>query len=226
MTEISFGSTFRVAVTQAGVNSAKKDRLKNLILGYDNGLVGKSKTGYARVSMPDSEDNLFIARLKGIGYRVYQKFEGENIPKSKLDRFIKEKLDTRNFAQKGKNMEKMSKDMREQKLRERRAIERDRNNEAAKFARQEALVEETQTQTVVSTPDKKSKHNRGNFDAKSSRGEVRTNENTTKPSGSKKSFVSSEEEQRRAEIRKSAEYNKYLKLYGPEATEFMYFGIR
>ena len=67
MTEINFTSTYRIPITQAGINSAKKTRLKELIESYPNGLIGKSKTGNARISIPDSEDATFIGKLKKIG---------------------------------------------------------------------------------------------------------------------------------------------------------------
>lgn len=113
MSQISFGSTFRIPVTQAGVNNAKKEKLRVLTESYENGLIGKSKTGYARVSIPDCKDDEFVSKLKGIGYKVFQKFEGENISKEKLDYFIKQKLDARDYNQKGKKMKKMSREMRE-----------------------------------------------------------------------------------------------------------------
>ncbi|MDE6139301.1 MAG: hypothetical protein K2F57_07505 [Candidatus Gastranaerophilales bacterium] len=119
MTDINFTSTYRIPITQAGVNSAKKGRLKELIESYPNGLVGKSKTGHARISLPDSEDSSFIAKLKKIGYKVYQKFEGENISKDEIDVFIKERLDSRNYHQKGKNMERLSRSLKEQRRYER-----------------------------------------------------------------------------------------------------------
>lgn len=115
MTEINFTSTYRIPITQAGVNSAKKAKLKELIESYPNGLIGNSKVGNARISIADSEDASFIAKLKKIGYKVYQKFEGENISKEEIDVFIKEKLDSRNFNQKGKNPQKLSRKVREQR---------------------------------------------------------------------------------------------------------------
>jgi len=105
---VSFGSTYRIPVTQAGVNSAKKEKLRDLILSYPNGLIGKSKTGHARISVPDSEDANFIAKLKKIGYKVFQKFEGNNIPKEDLDEYIKLRLDTMDYAQRGKSPKRMS----------------------------------------------------------------------------------------------------------------------
>lgn len=120
MTDINFTSTYRIPITQAGINSAKKAKLKELIQSYPNGLIGNSKVGNARISIADSEDASFIGKLKKIGYKVYQKFEGENIPKEELDIFIKEKLDSRTFNQKGKNPERLSRKVKEQRRYDRR----------------------------------------------------------------------------------------------------------
>ena len=123
MNTISFGSTYRIPITQAGVNNAKKERLRTLIQSYPNGLIGKSKTGQARVSVPDSEDSKFEQKLKTIGYKVFQKFEGDNIPKEQIDSFIKSKLDERDYSQVGKKMKRMSREMKEQRRFERRFTE-------------------------------------------------------------------------------------------------------
>lgn len=119
MTEINFTSTYRIPITQPGVNAAKKARLKELIQSYPNGLIGNSKVGNARVSMADSEDAGFIQKLKTIGYKVYQKFEGENISKENLDGYIKERLDNRTYSQSGKKMKRMSREMKAQRRFER-----------------------------------------------------------------------------------------------------------
>lgn len=115
MTEINFTSTYRIPITQAGVNSAKKAKLKELIQSYPNGLIGNSKVGNARVSVADSEDATFVQKLKAIGYKVFQKFEGENIPKEEMDVYIKERLDNRDYSQIGKKMKRMSREMKERK---------------------------------------------------------------------------------------------------------------
>ncbi len=120
MFDISFGSTYRIPITQSGVNNAKKERLRTLIESYPNGVIGKSKTGYARVSVPEELDNTFEGKLKGIGYKVFQKFDGHDISKDNLDLFIKEKLDKREYNQKGKKMKRMSREMKEQRRFERR----------------------------------------------------------------------------------------------------------
>ena len=112
MTEINFTSTYRIPISQPGINAAKKARLKELIQSYPNGMIGNSKVGNARVSMADSEDAKFIQKLKTIGYKVFQKFEGENVPKENLDVYIKERLDNRDYNQLGKKMKKMSREMK------------------------------------------------------------------------------------------------------------------
>ena len=101
MTEINFGSTYRIPITQQGINKAKKVQLKSLIDSY-GGLVGTGNTGYARVSMPNSKDEFFLRELKKIGYKVFQEFEGENIQRKNLDDYIKPLLDSREYKQYGK----------------------------------------------------------------------------------------------------------------------------
>ncbi len=119
MSDISFGSIYRIPITQPGVNAAKKARLKSLIETYPNGLIGKSKTGHARISVPDSEDTSFVSKLKALGYKIFQKFEGDNISKDKLDAVIKAKLDDRDFFQKGKQYKRMSNELKAQRRFER-----------------------------------------------------------------------------------------------------------
>ena len=145
MTEINFGSTYRIPITQAGVNKAKKAKLKELIESYPNGLIGKSKTGQARISVPDSEDNNFIAKLKAIGYKVYQKFEGDNIPKENIDTHIKTRLDIREFDQKGKNPQRLPKE-----IKAKRRFERN-YTEPYKIETPEGISSRTSTERVEET---------------------------------------------------------------------------
>ncbi len=129
MTNVNFGSTYRIKVTQAGINSAKKARLSELVKSYPNGMVGKGKDGYARLSIPESEDNAFVTKLKNIGYKIFQIFEEHNIDKRELDYYIKEQLDTRNYRQVGKNMKKMSTEMKLQRRYERNLIKPEKEPE-------------------------------------------------------------------------------------------------
>lgn len=108
MNEISFGSTYRIPITQQGINKAKKIRLKSLVSSYPNGLVGNGNVGYARISIPNEKDNAFIRKLKGIGYRVYQIFDGENISKEHLDEYIKTCLVKGDYNQVGKQKAALS----------------------------------------------------------------------------------------------------------------------
>lgn len=196
MTEINFGSTYRIPITQAGVNSAKKAKLKELIQSYPNGLIGNSKVGNARVSMPDKEDQNFIRKLKGIGYKVFQKFEGEDISKENLDAFIKEKLDTRDFALKGKQSKRMSTSLKQQRRYDRnltlpeKPVDIDEN------------IEEIETiAQKINTPN-------------------------NKPAPAAKSKVFDRPIKTPDEIRATQGYIDTVNEYGKEFAEAVYFGIK
>ena len=98
---ISFGSTYRVPITQPGVNNAKKVRLRQLADEY-NGLIGSSKTSALRVSLPNKLDAEFEGKLKKIGYKQYQKFDAENLPLDKIDTYIINCQRDGDYSQKGK----------------------------------------------------------------------------------------------------------------------------
>jgi hypothetical protein len=196
MTEINFTSTYRIPITQAGVNPAKKVKLKELIESYPNGLIGKSKTGHARVSIPDSEDNKFIAKLKKLGYNVYQKFEGENIDKENLDVFIKEKLDGREFHQKGKSPNRMSRELKEGR-RFKRSIDGEKapsKNHLAREAELKAIREQRELQA--------------------------------KEQEEERQIMKEIEEYKKMRIRTSEAYLKLVEEEGKDFAEAVYFGIR
>lgn len=211
MSDISFGSAYRIPITQAGVNGAKKAKLRTLIESYPNGLIGKSKTGYARVSVPDSEDANFIGKLKAIGYKVFQKFDGDNISKENLDAFIKEKLDAKDFAQKGKQASRMSKEMKAQRRFERNYtpavdkknidvqadnIEAQLNNASDEI---NTKVSEPVRDTGVKTQGPKVDKTLGN---------------------AQKSILENDK------IRESAKYLEIKEKYGEEFAEAVFFGIK
>lgn len=206
MSDISFGSAYRIPITQAGVNAAKKAKLKTLIESYPNGLIGKSKTGYARVSVPDSEDANFIGKLKAIGYKVFQKFDGDNISKENLDTFIKEKLDAKDFAQKGKQAARMSKEMKAQRRFERKYIPPvDKKN----IEVQAVVNTESQLNNISEKVNAKvSEHGQ---DA------VKVKDNLEK---APKSVLENDK------IRESAKYLEIKEKYGEEFAEAVYFGIK
>ena len=87
MSEISFKSTYKIPVTQWGINNTKKIQLKSLINSY-NGIITGKKDKFALVSIPDKKDLGFIRKLMKIGYREYRQFIGEKIPKNSLEEYV------------------------------------------------------------------------------------------------------------------------------------------
>lgn len=105
---INFTSTYRIPITQAGINNAKKERMKQFVSTFPHSLVSNQKTGYARVSIENERDNYFESRLQSMGYKVYQKFDAENILRHEIDDYIKEALKYGEYSQKGKQPPKKS----------------------------------------------------------------------------------------------------------------------
>ncbi len=199
MTEINFTSTYRIPISQAGINNAKKIKLRELVESYPNSLIGKSKTGHARVSIPNSEDANFIRKLKGIGYKIFQRFEGENISKENLDTFIKGKLDTREFNQKGKNPQKMTREMKEQRRYERRFTP-----QPPKAAQMKDQPLENAAQNITTAPKQAA--------------EIHT---ARKPEVLQKNITT---EDNKTQIRNSEKYLEYKEKYGEEFAEAIFFG--
>ena len=110
MRDIPFGSTYRIPITQPGINSAKKGALKMMVSKYQNVLYPNGNNGNVRVSVRQRLDNDFEQKLKRLGFKIFQKFERNNVPKtefensgvSKLDLYIKGELDKGNYKQFGK----------------------------------------------------------------------------------------------------------------------------
>ena len=110
MNELSFGSTYRIPLTQPGVGSAKKEALKYMVSKYQNVLYPSGNTGNVRASIRKRLDSKFEQKLRQLGFKVYQKFDRHNVPKSKfensdvskLDLYIKEALQSGEYRQFGK----------------------------------------------------------------------------------------------------------------------------
>lgn len=210
MSDISFGSAYRIPITQAGVNAAKKAKLKTLIESYPNGLIGKSKTGYARVSVPESEDANFIGKLKAIGYKVFQKFDGDNISKENLDTFIKEKLNAKDFAQKGKQASRMSKEMKAQRRFERKYIPPVDRKHLDTQADIEADVQLNNLSEKISSVKPEKRQDVAD----------KTKKIDVKLEKAPKSVLENDK------IRESAKYLEIKEKYGEEFAEAVYFGIK
>jgi len=111
MTQISFGSTYRIPLIEQNITPAKREGLKKLAKGYQNALYPKGNVGYVRVSIRKRLDEGFEQKLRQLGFKVYQIFDRHNVPKTDgiMDAYIKHELDIRNYRQRGKQIKKMSK---------------------------------------------------------------------------------------------------------------------
>ena len=110
MTDVSFGSTYRIPLVVQNISAAKRDALKKAADKYQNVLYPAGNCGYVRVSIRKRLDNRFESELRQIGFKVFQKFDRHNVPKTDgmMDTYIKEQLDTRNYQQFGKQMKAKS----------------------------------------------------------------------------------------------------------------------
>ena len=220
--KISFGSTYRIPITQAGINSAKKAKLKELVESYPNGLCGKSKTGHARVSIANSEDDSFIQKLKQIGYKVYQKFEGENIDKENLDRHIKTLLDNREYAQKGKSPKRKSTSLKNKRDFDRNFTPKQQEENFENFVEEIVAVPEKQPAPIKrefpSQPQEAKKH----FDPFAETDRPKRHE---EPKLRKPRVNYEPDEAKRAALRQTENYKKTVEEYGKEFAEAVYFGI-
>ena len=106
MTQVSFTSTYRIPLVEQNITPAKREALKNIANKYQNVLYPNGNNGYVRVSIRKRLDYGFEQKLKQIGFKVFQKFDRHNIPKTdnRMDEYIKEQLITRNYKQFGKQM--------------------------------------------------------------------------------------------------------------------------
>ncbi len=106
MNQVSFGSTYRIPLVEQNVSSAMRENLKTMADQYQNVLYPKGNNGYVRVSIRKRLDYSFEQKLKQLGFKIYQKFDRHNVPKTdgKMDNYIEEQLATRNYQQVGKQM--------------------------------------------------------------------------------------------------------------------------
>ena len=100
----SFGSTYRIPLFEPGVTQAKRDALKALISHYQNYRFPEGNNGCAKLSIRKKLDADFEQKLRQIGFKVYQKFEKNNIPKidNRMDKYISINYARGNYQQFGK----------------------------------------------------------------------------------------------------------------------------
>lgn len=102
MSQISFTSTYRIPLIERKVSVAKRQALKDLASQYENHLYPNGNKGCVRVSIPETQDAKFEQKLRQIGFKVYQKFEGHNVSEERMDNYIKQALKYDEYKQYGK----------------------------------------------------------------------------------------------------------------------------
>lgn len=110
MYNISFGSTYRIPLVEQNITQGKREALKKMASRYQNVLYPTGNQGSVRVSIRKRLDQGFEQKLRQIGFKVFQKFERHNVPKTagNMDKYIKESLDSRNYKQFGKQMKEQA----------------------------------------------------------------------------------------------------------------------
>lgn len=103
--DISFGSTYRIPISQPGIGKGQKDNrvLHKFVLTFPNGLAPNGKAGWCRVSVPEEQDAIIESGLKKIGYKIWQKFNLHNLNKSKIDEVLKPLIKSVDYKMHGKN---------------------------------------------------------------------------------------------------------------------------
>jgi hypothetical protein len=105
MDKVSFTSTYRIPLVEQNISSAKREALKKMASKYQNTMYPSGNQGNVRVSIRKRLDDGFEQKLRQIGFKVFQKLEKHNIPKTKgqMDEYIKEELKSGNYRQFGKH---------------------------------------------------------------------------------------------------------------------------
>lgn len=100
----TFASTYRIPLVERNITAAKREILKKFVSKYQNYLYPNGNQGYVRVSIRKRLDEGFEQKLRQIGFKVFQKFERHNVPKTniRMDNYIKEELKNGNYRQFGK----------------------------------------------------------------------------------------------------------------------------
>ena len=100
----TFTSTYRIPLVEQNISSAKRETLKKLVSKYQNYLYPNGNQGNVRLSIRKRLDEGFEQKLRQIGFKVFQRFERHNVPKTnnRMDNYIKEELKNGNYHQFGK----------------------------------------------------------------------------------------------------------------------------
>lgn len=101
---LAFSSTYRIPLVEQNVSSAKRELLKKFASHYQNVMYPSGNQGNVRVSIRKRLDADFEQKIRQIGFKVFQKFERHNVPKTKgkMDDYIREAIKAGNYRQFGK----------------------------------------------------------------------------------------------------------------------------
>ena len=103
--QTQFKSTYRIPLVEQNISSAKREALKKMASKYQNVLYPNGNQGNVRLSIRKRLDEGFEQKLRQLGFKVFQRFERHNIPKTnnKMDDYIKEELKNGRYHQFGKH---------------------------------------------------------------------------------------------------------------------------
>ena len=106
----NFTSTYRIPLVEQNISVAKREALKKMASKYQNAMYPSGNQGNVRVSIRKRLDDGFEQKLRQLGFKVFQKFERHNVPKTngKMDNYIKEELIKENYEQFGKQRKRSS----------------------------------------------------------------------------------------------------------------------
>ena len=103
----SFKSTYRIPLVEQNISTAKREALKKFASKYQNVMYPNGNQGNVRVSIRKRLDFAFEQRLRQMGFKVFQRFDRHNVPKTKgkMDDYIKDALIKGEYHQFGKHKE-------------------------------------------------------------------------------------------------------------------------
>lgn len=104
MSDISFTSTYRIPLVEQNISKGKRQALKDVASKYQNVLYPTGEQGNVRISIRKRLDKGFEQKLHQIGFKVFQKFDRHNVPKTdgQMDRYIIDEFKNGNYRQYGK----------------------------------------------------------------------------------------------------------------------------
>lgn len=82
MSQVSFGSSYKIPVSQWGINNTKKMQFKAIVGSYAGKICGKGKDSFAVLSIPDKKDRSFMDKIRKLGYYQLEVYENNSFPEN------------------------------------------------------------------------------------------------------------------------------------------------